>query len=116
MNFRSAKNLPKIEKMAARGSPKGVRLLILGRPGGLCGAAGGVRRGLKPLRVWQGSWARHLSLKFRGLEIWDLAKPDRNLVLKSSTPGSPLAGGRRKARARIPPGLFMGLSLCGAWV
>ena len=21
-----------------------------------------------------------------------------------------------KARARIPPGLFMGLSLCGAWV
>ena len=53
----------------------------------------GGKEGLKPLRVWQGSWARPLEPGIWGLEIWDLAKLDRNWLLESSTPGSPQRGG-----------------------
>ena len=43
--FWICKKYAKNHKNQRLGRPNGFRLLILGRPGGMCGAAGGVRRG-----------------------------------------------------------------------
>ena len=74
----------KIDKIRKRAGTLGARRDIpatlgvrLAEPG--CYQGG--KEGLKPLRAWQGAWARHLKPRIWGLEIWELAKPDRNLVL-----------------------------------
>ena len=41
---------------SAGGATKRISGLFFGRPGGMCGAAGEVRRGSEPLRARQGSW------------------------------------------------------------
>ena len=74
---KSAKDLAKIRKVGHQGGQQptkcAARQNVRGPRGG--------KEGLKPLRVWQGSWARSLDPGIWGLEIWDLAKPDRNLHL-----------------------------------
>ena len=69
----------------------------------------GGREGLKLFWVW-------LKLRIPGLGNLEPGKTRKEPVLQSSTPCSSLAEGRRKARARISPGQFMALLLCGAWV
>ena len=48
-----------------------------------------------------------------GLRLWSSAKTLVSYLTRSAPWNG---GGGFKARARIPPGLFMGLLLCGTWV
>ena len=93
--------------------PGRMRAILVKARRNVRGRRGG-KEGLKPLRVWQGSWARSLDPGIWGLEIWDLAKPDRNPFYSLARRAPPLQGGRRKARARIPLGQFMGF--VGLWL
>ena len=115
MIFEMCKNRPKTRKVRHQGGQQerkcAARHKVRGRRGG--------KEGLKPLRVWQGSWARHLEPGIWGLEIWDLSKPDRNWVLQSSTPGTPQGGAadrlRAFRRAKVLGKWFVGLWGCGLW-
>ena len=73
---RSGQNSKKADTLSPEGRTQGIfwsaRRNKWGRRGG--------KEGLKPLRVWLGSWARSLDPGIWGLEIWDLAKPDGNLI------------------------------------
>ena len=68
----------------------------------------GGKEGLKPLRVWQGSWARHLKPKIWGLEIWDLAKTDRKLVSGLARRAPPLRGGGGERERAFRWAMFFG--------
>ena len=110
MIFEMCKNLEKLDILSLERCPTAIfgsaRRNVRGRRGG--------KEGLKPLQVWQGSWARHLEPGIWGLEIWDLSKPDRNWVSPSSTPGTP-KGGRRIAYAHSAGPRFLGKWFVGLW-
>ena len=62
---KSAQNLEK----SAGGAKQNLSRVFFGRPGGMRGAAGEVRRGLEPLRVWQGSGNLGLGKNWQELEV-----------------------------------------------
>ena len=89
MIFEVCKNGLKMTKVRHLGGQRfnscAARRNVRGRRGG--------KEGLKPLRVWQGSWARHLKPRIQGLGNLGPGKTRQEPSFWSSTPCSPLGGG-----------------------
>ena len=109
MSFGMCKKSTKNDKSSTLGRPKAIRVHILVRPGGMSGAAGGSIRGVEILvkLVKFG-----IGQKVLGIWNWTVWQELQDVFSTHCSPAR-AGGGGFKARARIPPGLFLGLSLCG---
>ena len=105
MIFEVCKNRPKIIKVRHSGAPKGIRTVILGRPGGVSGAAGR-GGGLKTFRLVQKSAEKCKELGIRKVVVKILRNVEGSLarqLLAEARGGGPLWWHR--AFRRVDPNL-----------